>query len=98
MPDLPETTLLHAGPPFADPTDLPAPMRNSVVAAARFEGFADDEGGTMAALRSGGDCASLRRRTTASSHTTARLRRRADDVRARSYRRGERHAPRLAAQ
>jgi len=53
LPGLGETTLLHAGPPFADPADLPAPMKNGVVAAARHEGFAADEADTLAALRSG---------------------------------------------
>lgn len=50
---LPENVLLHAGPAFADPSDLPAPVRNAVVAAARHEGFAEDEAATLAALRDG---------------------------------------------
>ncbi len=47
LPWLPARTLLHAGPPFDDPGDLPAPLFNSVVAAARHEGWA----GTAAEVR-----------------------------------------------
>lgn len=39
---LPDRTLLHAGPPFPDQRDLPLPVLNSAVHAARFEGWADD--------------------------------------------------------
>ena len=42
VPAIPARTLLHAGPPFADPAELPAPVFNSVVAAARLEGWVDD--------------------------------------------------------
>ncbi len=50
---LDEATLLHAGPPFQSVDDLPAPMRNAVVAAARHEALAPDEAGTLAGLRAG---------------------------------------------
>jgi len=37
VPDLPARTLLHAGPPFATPGDMPKPLANSVAAAALLE-------------------------------------------------------------
>ncbi|MEQ9329535.1 MAG: DUF1116 domain-containing protein [Rhodospirillales bacterium] len=51
--DLPERTILHAGPPFDDPETICTPIANSVAAAAMFEGWAGslDEARTM--VRSG---------------------------------------------
>ena len=46
-------TLYHAGPPFPDPTDLPAPLANSVAAAALLEGWIDDKSAIADALASG---------------------------------------------
>ena len=40
--DLPDRTLLHAGPPFPDQRDLPLPILNSAAHATRFEGWAED--------------------------------------------------------
>jgi hypothetical protein len=51
--NLPERTLLHAGPPFADQADLPQPVFNSIAAAALHEGWAASIGTTSAALASG---------------------------------------------
>lgn len=34
-----EKWVLHAGPPFDGPHDIPAPVRNSLIAAIRFEGW-----------------------------------------------------------
>jgi hypothetical protein len=51
--ELPARTLLHAGPPFAEPTDLPLPVFNAVVAAARHEGWAEDAESARAALTEG---------------------------------------------
>lgn len=53
VPGLPARTLFHAGPPFADPLDLPAPVANSVAAAALLEGWIADRGELGAALASG---------------------------------------------
>jgi Protein of unknown function (DUF1116) len=53
VPDLPARTLFHAGPPFADPTELPAPVANSVAAAALLEGWIDDAALLDASLASG---------------------------------------------
>lgn len=53
LPELPARTLLHAGPPFEDPGHLPAPLLNSVVAAARHEGWADTAEQVRAALADG---------------------------------------------
>lgn len=39
VPDLPARTLFHAGPPFASPDAIPAPVRNSIAAAATVEGW-----------------------------------------------------------
>ncbi|MEQ9608684.1 MAG: DUF1116 domain-containing protein, partial [Kiloniellaceae bacterium] len=50
--DLPSRTLFHAGPPFADPMDLPAPVANSVAAAALLEGWIADRSALSAALAS----------------------------------------------
>lgn len=51
VPGLPEKTLFHAGPPFAGP--LPAPMRNSALAAILHEGWADTPEAAAKALSSG---------------------------------------------
>jgi hypothetical protein len=53
VPGLPERTLLHAGPPFSDPLALPPPVFNSVVAACRLEGWADEPDAVRAALQDG---------------------------------------------
>ena len=53
VPDLPARTLLHAGPPFAAPGDLPKPLANSVAAAALLEGWIDDAAQVGAALAAG---------------------------------------------
>ena len=45
--------LLHAGPAFADPVDLPQPVFNSVVAAARLEGWAETAADVARALADG---------------------------------------------
>ena len=39
---LPRRTLFHAGPPFSDRKDIPAPIRNAAVVAAVVEGWAKD--------------------------------------------------------
>ena len=53
VPSLPDRTLLHAGPPFADLSDLPAPMRNAITATAQLEGWAESESEMLTHLRSG---------------------------------------------
>lgn len=50
---VPPRTLLHAGPPFADPTDLPVPVFNGVAAAARLEGWAASPAETQDLLAGG---------------------------------------------
>jgi hypothetical protein len=41
--ELPGHTLFHAGPPFSSPADIPLPVWNSILAAAKFEGWAESE-------------------------------------------------------
>jgi hypothetical protein len=41
--DLPERTLLHAGPPFADPSLPSAPILSSAILCCLYEGWADSE-------------------------------------------------------
>ena len=53
VPGLPWRTLLHAGPPFADPLDLPPPIFNSIVAACRHEGWAGSTDSVRSALSEG---------------------------------------------
>lgn len=53
VPELGERTLLHAGPPFADPRSLPAPVVNAAAAAILLEGWATDGAAAMAALAGG---------------------------------------------
>ena len=53
VPGLPRRTLLHAGPPFADPLDLPLPVFNSVAAACRHEGWAESTDSVRSALSEG---------------------------------------------
>jgi hypothetical protein len=53
LPDLPARSLFHAGPPFADPRDLPRPLANSVAAAALLEGWIDDLSDAAGALADG---------------------------------------------
>lgn len=48
-----EKWVLHAGPPFENPADIPAPVRNSVVAAIRFEGWATDDRAARALVERG---------------------------------------------
>jgi len=51
--DLPDRTLLHAGPPLADPTRPPAPMRNAAVLACLHEGWAPDTAAAEAMIATG---------------------------------------------
>ncbi|SMF37176.1 Protein of unknown function [Tistlia consotensis] len=53
VPGLPGRTLFHAGPPFADPADLPLPLANGVAAAALHEGWIAGGGELPAALAAG---------------------------------------------
>ncbi|MFC3226450.1 DUF1116 domain-containing protein [Marinibaculum pumilum] len=54
LADLPSgPALFHAGPPFADPADLPAPVANSVAAAAMHEGLAADAADALRAVAAG---------------------------------------------
>lgn len=46
-------TVFHAGPPFASALEIPAPIRNSIYAAAVYEGWADDFASAAALLRAG---------------------------------------------
>tara|TARA_R110000787_G_scaffold263946_1_gene369884 strand:- start:35807 stop:36946 length:1140 start_codon:yes stop_codon:yes gene_type:complete len=46
--DLPARTLFHAGPPFEDIAEIPAPVKNSIVAAAVHEGWATTADDTWA--------------------------------------------------
>ena len=50
---LPDRTLLHAGPPLADPTRPPPPMLNSAVLACMHEGWAADEPSAETLVSSG---------------------------------------------
>ena len=50
---VPEHTLLHAGPPMREKAAIPAPLFNSAVAAALFEGWAEDESGARSAIQQG---------------------------------------------
>lgn len=50
----PERTLLHAGPPFTAVTAIPAPVRNSLLQAIVFEGWATDAADAALLLDSGG--------------------------------------------
>jgi hypothetical protein len=50
---LPDRTLLHAGPPLADPTLPPPPMLNSAVLACMHEGWASDEAAAEALISTG---------------------------------------------
>lgn len=50
---LPDRTLLHAGPPFPDQSDLPLPVLNAAVHAARFEGWAEDAASARKMIESG---------------------------------------------
>ena len=50
---LPDRTLLHAGPPLADPTRPPPPMLNSAVLACMHEGWASDEAAAEALISTG---------------------------------------------
>lgn len=51
---LPDRTLLHAGPPLADPTRLPPPMLNSAVLSCLYEGWARDDVEAERLITSGG--------------------------------------------
>ncbi len=53
QPGLPERTLLHAGPPFADPAELPVPLVNAASVAARGEGWLPASEALSAALAEG---------------------------------------------
>jgi hypothetical protein len=48
-----EKWVLHAGPPFERPADIPAPLRNSLRAAIRFEGWATDDAQAWASVERG---------------------------------------------
>ncbi|MCM0020551.1 MAG: DUF1116 domain-containing protein, partial [Tagaea sp.] len=48
-----EKWVLHAGPPFENPADIPAPLRNSLSAAIRFEGWAKDAAQAWALVERG---------------------------------------------
>ncbi len=50
---LPDRTLLHAGPPLADPTRPPPPMLNSALLACIHEGWAADEAAAGTLVSSG---------------------------------------------
>lgn len=51
--DLPDFTLLHAGPPLADPRHLAAPLRMSCVLACLYEGWAHDDAEAVRLLAGG---------------------------------------------
>lgn len=53
LSDTPPATLLHAGPPFADLANIPAPVANAALAAARLEGWASDAVDLRAKLSAG---------------------------------------------
>jgi hypothetical protein len=48
-----EKWVLHAGPPFETPADIPAPLRNSLIAAIRFETWAKDDPAAWALIERG---------------------------------------------
>jgi hypothetical protein len=48
-----EKWVLHAGPPFEAPGDIPAPLRNSLIAAIRFEAWATTDAEAWAAIERG---------------------------------------------
>lgn len=48
-----EKWVLHAGPPYAAPSDMPAPVRNSLIAAIRFERWAADDATAWALIERG---------------------------------------------
>ncbi len=50
--DISDNTLFHAGPPFANISKIPEPMRNSIAAAALHEGWIEDKQDLDYALRS----------------------------------------------
>jgi len=50
---LDDHTILHAGPPFADPRNLPATIRSSIVLSCLYEGWAADEARAEALIKSG---------------------------------------------
>ena len=50
---LPENVLLHAGPPFRRPSDIPKPVMNSACVAAVFEGLAQDFDAAERIIRAG---------------------------------------------
>ena len=50
---LAERTLLHAGPPLADPSSPPPPMLNSAVLACLYEGWAQDDAQAEKLIASG---------------------------------------------
>ena len=50
---LPDHVLLHAGPPLADPTRPPPPMRNAAVLACLHEGWAGDQAAAEALIAKG---------------------------------------------
>ncbi len=50
---LDRTTLLHAGPPFADPAEICPPVLNAAAAALLFEGLADGVEDARAMVRNG---------------------------------------------
>jgi len=49
---LPDYTLLHAGPPYRDPTQPAAPVLSSAILACLYEGWAKDEDEAQALIRS----------------------------------------------
>ena len=51
LPGLPDRALLHAGPPFRDMDRLPRPMINSLIAAAKHEGWAETEEEVLSQLQ-----------------------------------------------
>ena len=53
IPSLPDAILLHAGPPFADPDDLPAPVRNALFAAAEHEGLVANGADVLTLIKDG---------------------------------------------
>ncbi|MEM6492341.1 MAG: DUF1116 domain-containing protein, partial [Pseudomonadota bacterium] len=48
--DLPDRTLLHAGPPYRRPDETPPPVRNAAAVAAQFEGWAADPADALAQI------------------------------------------------
>jgi hypothetical protein len=45
--------VLHAGPPYGSPLDIPAPVRNALIAAIGFEGWAADDAQAWALVERG---------------------------------------------